>query len=120
MTDIQNAIPLTPVVFHILLALANGERHGYEIMKIVKRDSNDSIKIGNGTLYGSLKRMLADELIEDVGDRTDESETRRRYYKLTDLGRQLLNAEIQRYNHTVRVIQGYQLIPSLQARGQAA
>ena len=118
MTDIQNTVPLTPVVFHILLALANGERHGYEIMKIVKRDSNDCVKIGNGTLYGSLKRMLVDELIEDVGDRTDETETRRRYYKLTDLGQQLLNAEIRRYNHTVNVLKGYQLIPGLQ--GQAS
>jgi len=59
--------PLTPAVFYILLALASGEKHGYEIMKQVKQDSRFLVKMGTGTLYGSLKRMLTDGLIEEAG-----------------------------------------------------
>ncbi len=113
MTDTYEPTPLTPVVFHILLALANGDKHGYEIMKIVRHDSNERVKIGNGTLYGSLKRMLADGLIEDAGEQTDDTATRRRYYRLTDRGRQALHAEINRYNHTFQIIKEYNLVPNL-------
>ncbi len=113
MTDIHEPTPLTPVVFHILLALANGDKHGYEIMKIVRLDSHERVKIGNGTLYGSLKRMLADDLLEDAGEQSDDTATRRRYYRLTDRGRQALHAEINRYNHTVQLIQQYKLLPNL-------
>jgi DNA-binding PadR family transcriptional regulator len=113
MTDIEQLLPLTPAVFHILLALANGDKHGYEIMKAVRRDSNDTVKMGNGTLYGSLKRMLADELIEDAGDRADSDDTRRRYYQLTPRGRAAMHAEIQRYRNTVDVIAKYKLVPNL-------
>ncbi|MCX6049665.1 MAG: PadR family transcriptional regulator [Chloroflexi bacterium] len=111
MTDTKQLLPLTPAVFHILLALAKGEKHGYEIMKAVRQDSNDKVKMGNGTLYGSLKRMLSDELIEDAGDRAEGDDTRRKYYKLTSLGRRALNAEIQRYIDTTEVIKQYKLVP---------
>ena len=60
-------IPLTPAVFYILLALASGDKHGYQIMKQVRNDSQSQVKMGTGTLYGSLKRMLADGLIERRG-----------------------------------------------------
>lgn len=111
MTDIDSLLPLTPAVFHILLALSHGDRHGYEIMKAVRQDSKGKVKMGNGTLYGSLKRMLSDGLIEDAGERADADDTRRKYYKLTSLGQAVMNAEIQRYSDTLEVIKGYALNP---------
>lgn len=113
MTDIAQLLPLTPAVFYILLALATGDKHGYEIMKTVRRDSNGTVKMGNGTLYGSLKRMLADGLIEEAEERTDQDETRRKYYRMTDRGRKAMHAEIQRYRDTVNVINNYKLVPNL-------
>ena len=108
MPDTSN--PLTPAVFHILLSLAKGEKHGYEIMKQVRRDSNGKVKMGNGTLYGSLKRMLADNLIEDAGEQEEMDNERRKYYRLTKKGRKFLNAEAQRYLETVKVIQNSNLL----------
>jgi DNA-binding PadR family transcriptional regulator len=107
--------PLTPAVFYILLALASEERHGYEIMKQVKHDSGGQVKMGTGTLYGSLKRMLADGLIEEAGDRPDPAldDERRRYYRLTARGRQALNAELRRYAKVVSLAQQRRLLPRL-------
>lgn len=98
--------PLTPAVFHNLLSLASGDKHGHEIMKQVKQDSRGNVKMGNGTLYGSIKRMLADGLMADAGDKVDPSgdDERRHYYQLTDLGRQALNSEMQRYHDLVTLI----------------
>ena len=107
--DIQPSLPLTPAVFHILLALSRGDKHGYEIMKAIRHDSDGKVKMGNGTLYGSLKRMLADSLIEDAGERAGEDDTRRKYYRLTNLGRAALNAEIERYLATTEVIKKYRI-----------
>src|SRR5579883_1745637 len=102
--DIREQTPLTPAVFHILLALAKGKKHGYEIMKTVRQDSLGKVSMGNGTLYGSLKRMLADGLIEDAGERVQADDTRRKYYRLTDSGRAALQAEMQRYLDTAEVV----------------
>lgn len=104
--------PLTPAVFHILLALAGGEQHGYEIMKQVQRDSRGQVTMGPGTLYGSIKRMLADTLIEESGERPDPTmdDERRRYYRLTDLGRRALLAELQRYREIVSLAHQRQLL----------
>jgi DNA-binding PadR family transcriptional regulator len=106
-------IPLTPAVFYILLALAGGEQHGYEIMKQVKQDSSGQVKMGTGTLYGSLKRMLADGLIDEAGERPDPAmdDERRRYYRLTDLGRQAFNAELRRYAQVVSLAGQRRLLP---------
>ena len=105
--------PLTPAVFYILLALAAGERHGYQIMKQVKADSQGQVKMGTGTLYGSLKRMLADGLIDEAGERPDPAldDERRRYYRLTELGRQSFQAELQRYDQVVSLAQRRRLLP---------
>lgn len=108
--------PLTPAVFYILLSLAIGERHGYEIMKQVNHDTQGRVKIGNGTLYGSIKRMLQDKLIEDAGDKFDQDNTRRKYYKLTVLGRKALNAEMKRYVETAEIIRIRNLIPALRIK----
>ena len=85
-------LPLTPPVFHILLALADEERHGYGIMQDVARQTNDALQLGPGTLYGCLKRMLAAGLVEESGERELDDE-RRRYYRMTALGRKTVRAE---------------------------
>lgn len=107
--------PLTPAVFYILLVLATSEKHGYEIMKQVQQDSQGQIKMGTGTLYGSLKRMLADGLIEEAGERLDPTldDERRRYYRLSELGRRALAAELQRYTDVVVIAQRRRLLPAL-------
>jgi DNA-binding PadR family transcriptional regulator len=94
----QDLLPLTPPVFHILLALADGERHGYGIMQDVARQTDDALQLGPGTLYGCLKRMLAARLVEESGERPDPAldDERRRYYRMTDLGQQAVRAEAQR------------------------
>jgi DNA-binding PadR family transcriptional regulator len=98
-------VPLTPAVFHILLALSTGERHGYGIMKQVEADSRGSVKMGPGTLYGSMRRMMDAGLIRESGKRTDPKmdDERRIYYKLTDAGRAALKAELKRYRDLVAV-----------------
>jgi DNA-binding PadR family transcriptional regulator len=85
-------------VFHILLALADGERHGYGIMQDVARQTNDALQLGPGTLYGCLKRMLAAGLIEESGERPDPAldDERRRYYRIAPLGERAVRAEAQR------------------------
>jgi DNA-binding PadR family transcriptional regulator len=99
--------PLTPAVFHILLALADRERHGYNIMLEVARNSGGELKMGPGTLYGTIKRMLAAELIEESATRPDPEldDERRRYYRLTEGGRQVLRAETARLERLVQVAQ---------------
>jgi DNA-binding PadR family transcriptional regulator len=108
-------IPLTPAVFSILLALSGGEKHGYEIMKQVQHDSQGQVKMGTGTLYGSLKRMLADGLIVEAGDRPDPAvdDERRRYYRLTALGRRAFATELQRYAEIVSLARQRRLLPQL-------
>jgi len=91
--------PLTPAIFYILLSLATKERHGYDIMKQVKSDSEGKIKLGPGTLYGAIKRMLEEKLIVEL----DTNHARRRYYKLTDKGRNIFNSELQRYTEAVEL-----------------
>jgi DNA-binding PadR family transcriptional regulator len=113
MNSRETLTPLTPAVFYILFSLANGEKHGYEIMKQVKQDTHGQVKMGPGTLYGSIKRMLVDMLVEEAGDKVDPQlgDERRRYYKLTDRGRQALNAELQRYTEVVTMAEKRGLIP---------
>lgn len=91
-------LPLTPPVFHILLALADEERHGYAIMQDVARQTNDALQLGPGTLYGCLKRMLAAGLVEESDERPDPEldDERRRYYRMTTLGRSTVRAEASR------------------------
>ena len=89
--------PLTPAVFHILLALAGGRKHGYAIMKEVAADGGDSLRMGPGTLYGSLQRMTAAGLVEEIEDEDGaEADERRRYYQLTSAGRRALGGELAR------------------------
>jgi DNA-binding PadR family transcriptional regulator len=103
-------LPLTPAVFHILLALADQERHGYGIMLEVEDNTAGELKMGPGTLYGTIKRMLAVELIEESDTRPDPEldDERRRYYRLTPYGRRVLRAETTRLERLVRVARSKQ------------
>lgn len=100
----ENA-PLSPAVFYILLSLAIKDRHGYEIMKSVSEDSKGKVKLGPGTLYGSIKKMLEEKLLEELDERPDPQldDERRRYYRLSDYGRKMLSAELQRYNEALEI-----------------
>ena len=99
--------PLTPPVFHILLALADGEKHGYAIMKDVEAQTSGQLKMGPGTLYGSIKRMLAGGLIAETDERPDMAldDERRRYYRLTTQGQAVVAAESRRLALAVKVAQ---------------
>ena len=92
-------VPLTPAVFHILLALFGKERHGYDIMQQVKANSEGAVKMGPGTLYGSLDRMIEAGLVA----KTNTQDPRRIYYRLTALGQTTLRAETERLSHVTRV-----------------
>jgi DNA-binding PadR family transcriptional regulator len=105
-TNIPDGIlPLTPAVFNILLALADGEKHGYAIMREVEENTQGEVKMGPGTLYGSIKRMLAAGLIKESDERRDPEldDERRRYYRLSGLGRRVLAAEARRLSRQVAV-----------------
>jgi DNA-binding PadR family transcriptional regulator len=89
----------TPTVFAILLALAGGEKHGYAIMKEAAEPEGGAIKMGPGTLYGSIDRMIRDRLVEETGFTDDD---RRRYYRITSLGHKVFSAELSRITNMVR------------------
>src|SRR6476620_7358121 len=103
--DRRDQLPLTPVVLHILLALSEGERHGYAIAQDVEAATNDQIRMGPGTLYGSIQRMLASGLIEEAParKRAADDDERRRYYRMTSLGRRTLDLELQRLADVVQL-----------------
>lgn len=97
--------PLTPAVLHILLALSTEERHGYGIMKQVERESQGKVKMGPGTLYGSIGRMMDAGLIRESDKRPDPDldDERRIYYAITGAGRTALAIELDRYREVVAV-----------------
>jgi len=96
--DPQSQLPLTPVVLHILLALSEGERHGYAIAQEITETTGGQIPIGPGTLYGSIQRMLTASLIEEA-----DEDDRRRYYRMTPFGRRVLELELARLADVVRL-----------------
>jgi len=110
--DPLTLLPLTPAVFHVLLALTDGERHGYAIMQEVAQSTEGRIKMGPGTLYGTLKRLLESELIAECEARPDPrlDDERRRYYRLTGIGEQVVRAEARRYADIVALARGKKLI----------
>ncbi len=97
-------LPLPVAQLHILLALAGGEKHGYAIMREVEVLTEGAVKMGPGTLYGTIKRMLKAELVEETDERPDPEldDERRRYYRLTGLGAQVLDAEVARMEQLTR------------------
>jgi DNA-binding PadR family transcriptional regulator len=105
---IQKMLPLTPTVFHILLALADGEKHGYGIMRAVEQETQGRMQIRIGSLYGAIRRMLEAGLIEETQERPDpeQDDERRRYYGLTAYGRRVLAAEAERIARAMELIRG--------------
>jgi DNA-binding PadR family transcriptional regulator len=106
--------PLTPAVLHILLALSAEERHGYGIMKQVESDSHGKVKMGPGTLYGSLGRMIEAGLIRESGKKIDPKmdDERRIYYKITGHGQKSLETELSRYQDVVELAKQKRLSPN--------
>ena len=111
-TNPEAYLPLPSATLHILVALMGGEKHGYAIMGDVERLSDGAVRMGPGTLYGSIKRMLADNLIEEAERRSapEPDDDRRRYYRLTTHGRDALAAEVQRYARVVEVARTRDLV----------
>jgi DNA-binding PadR family transcriptional regulator len=102
-TDFSPFLPLSPATLHILLALAGEDRHGYGIMQEVARQSEGKYKLGPGTLYDNLQKLMTNGMVRETDRRpNDDSDPRRRYYRLTPLGRGVLGAEISRLEGVVR------------------
>ena len=120
--DAHDYLPLSPAVFHILLALLDEEQHGYGIMLAVLELTDGQVHLVPGTLYGAIKRLLKQKLIAEAEDRPvqQQSEERRRYYRLTALGRRVLRAEAERMARLVKQAAARQLLslgPNLEPTG---
>lgn len=111
--DLNSHLPLTPPVFHIMLALADGSRHGYAIMKEIARHTDGALRMGAGTLYGSIQRLMDVGWVVEAAAPPPESarDERRRYYRLTPFGRRILGAEVRRLESVVRVAQATRGVP---------
>jgi DNA-binding PadR family transcriptional regulator len=108
----ENYGPLTPAMFHVLLALAGDDLHGYAILKEVEVRTAGKVKLSTGTLYGIIKRLLADGLVAELRSRPAESQDdeRRRYYRLTNTGRHVATAEAERMDEMVSAARARNLL----------
>ncbi len=111
-------VPLTPAVVHVLLSLAGGERHGYGILKDVLHQTNDRVRLGPGTLYGTLQRLMEAGWVEECAG-PGRTEERRRYYRLTRPGREALQAEVDRLDLLVGTARAQRIVPRPVPRKQA-
>jgi DNA-binding PadR family transcriptional regulator len=100
--EANSFLPLSPATLHILLSLAGEELHGYATMQEVQRQSEGKYKLGPGTLYDNLQKMIDKRLVEELGQKAGDDDPRRRYYRLTALGRGVLASEISRLDSVVR------------------
>jgi len=107
MPKVESFLPLKTNWFHILLSLAAGEQHGYGIMQEVGERTHGKVRLWPATLYGSIKRLIEAGLIEESDERPspEQDDARRRYYRLTRLGKQVLDAETERLEELVRIVQ---------------
>ena len=111
--DPEQMLPLTPLSFHILLALADADRHGYGIIKEVRERTDGEMNPGAGTLYAAVQRMLDEGLITETDDRPAVGDDeRRRYYRLTEIGRHVARAEALRLARLIRIAAEKKLIPA--------
>jgi DNA-binding PadR family transcriptional regulator len=108
----ESQLPLTPATFQILMSLVEGELHGYAIMKEVEESTDGDVRLGPGTLYGSLKRLLETGLVAEGAERADPAmgDERRRYYRLTKFGLSVARAEARRLDAVVRSARQKRLI----------
>jgi DNA-binding PadR family transcriptional regulator len=100
--ELHSFLPLSPATLHILLSLLGEELHGYGIMQEVARQSEGKYKLGPGTLYDNLQKLIQREWVEELGRRVGDEDPRRRYYRITMAGRGVLEAEIARLSQVVR------------------
>ena len=113
--DPRAHLPLTPAVFHILLALAEGQKHGYGVIVDVRERTAGEIRLGTGTLYTAIKRLLGQGLIEEAevtGNAATDGDERRRYYQLRPLGLQVAQAEAARLQRVVGLARERALLPA--------
>ena len=122
MDDLDEAarafLPLTPAVFHILLAVADGDRHGLGIMSDVEERTRGAVKLGPGTLYGTIKRMMLAKLLEEAKERPapEEDDPRRRYYAITPLGRRAAELEAERLAALLGIAREKNILPETSTR----
>jgi DNA-binding PadR family transcriptional regulator len=109
---IDSFLPLAPATLHILLSLAGEKMYGYAIMQEVARQSDGRYKLGPGTLYDNLQRLMKQGLVEEVPGHAEEDSSRRRYYRLSGLGRGVLTAEIDRLREVVDLAQTHLKLPN--------
>jgi DNA-binding PadR family transcriptional regulator len=114
--DPTTVLPLSPAVFHILLALVDGDRHGYAVMQEVEASTGGEVRLGPGTLYGAIKRLREQGLIEEVegpaGAEAASDDERRRYYHLTALGHRVAALEAERLERLLAAARAKRLLPS--------
>lgn len=110
MASIDSLLPLNPRVFYVLLALAEEERHGYAVSKVVEAMTEGNVRLTPGTLYPLIHQMLVDGWIAPA--RPDDSDARRRRYKLTPHGRRIAQAEARRHDAIVRMARSFKLLPA--------
>lgn len=112
--DPETLLPLPTAVFHILIALADRQRHGYSIMQDVAARTDGKVRLSAGTLYSSIRRMLEQGLIEELADSPDPASTdeRRRYYRLTRFGKRVAAAEVERLNALLQQARATGLVPN--------
>lgn len=110
--ELAALLPLTPAVFYVLLALTGRPKHGYAIMQEVERRTEGQVKMGPGTLYGTIKRLLREGLIQETSPPSDieDDDSRRRYYQLTRRGRRLASLEAERLEDLVRLARSKELL----------
>ena len=111
--DPAELLPLTPAMFHVLIALGDGEKHGYAIIKEVNHRTGGQLRLGAGTLYALVRRFLEHGVIEESSQRPDPAldDERRRYYRLTDFGRDVAAAEGRRLAELIRMAREKRLVP---------
>jgi len=106
MNEVQNFLPLSPANLYILLSLAGEDRHGYGIMQEVARQSDGQYKLGPGTLYDNLQKLMNQGIVENAPARSADDDPRRRYYRLTSFGREVLAADVERLEELIRAAKG--------------
>jgi DNA-binding PadR family transcriptional regulator len=109
---VDSYLPLSPAALHILLALAGEDLHGYGIMQEIARQSDGIYKVGPGTLYDNLQKLIHGGWVQELGPRRGDDDPRRRYYRLTDAGRDVLRAETARLAQVVREARSRLRIPN--------